>query len=238
MEERVKMKQAINTQVVITGAGRGIGFDLCDVFSGLGHQVIAISRSEFPVSRSPLITSIKADISNPKPIVQEIEKRFLATDIDLRILVHNAGVLINKPFTDFSADEIATMYNVNYLSPLLLTQSLVPWLNAVPAAHVVYLGSMGGFQGSEKYPGLTIYGSMKAAGSNLMEGLAAEYRDTTLRFNSLSLGAVDTVMLRTAFDKEVTAVSIREMTNYISRFCLEAFRVVNGQNMPVTMRNP
>lgn len=238
MQENVNLKQSIKAQVIITGAGRGIGLDLCEVFSELGHQVIAISRSELPISSNPLITSIKADISNPKPIVREIEKNYLATDIDLRILVHNAGVLINKSFTDFSVDEITTMYSVNYLSPLLLTQSLVPWLSAVPAAHVVYIGSMGGFQGSEKYPGLTIYGSMKAAGANLMEGLAAEYRDTTLRFNALSLGAVNTVMLRTAFEKEVPSVDIREMTKYISRFSLEAFRVVNGQNMPLALSNP
>jgi NAD(P)-dependent dehydrogenase (short-subunit alcohol dehydrogenase family) len=238
MEENVNMKQAISTQVVITGAGRGIGFDLCSVFSELGHQVVAISRSEFPQSKSHLIHPIKGDISHSKAVVQEIESKFPAINIDLRILIHNAGLLINKPFNDLSEVEIAAMNSVNYLSPLMLTQSLMPWLNAVPNAHVVYLSSMGGFQGSVKYPGLAVYGSTKAAGASLMEGLAAENSSNNLIFNSLSLGAVDTDMLKEAFNVEVPSVSIREMTNYVAKFALEAFRVINGQNIPVTLGNP
>jgi 3-oxoacyl-[acyl-carrier protein] reductase len=238
MEEHVEMKPAINAQVIVTGAGRGIGFDLCKVFSGLGHQVIAISRSEFPQSSSHLIHPIKADIAHSKSIVQEIESKFLAPNVDLRILIHNAGILINKPFIDLTEVEIAAMNSVNYLSPLMLTQSLLPWLSEVPDAHVVYLSSMGGFQGSVKYPGLSVYGSTKAAGASLMEGLAAENQHNNLRFNSLSLGAVDTDMLKEAFQYEVPSVSIREMTNHVVKFALEGFRVINGQNIPVTLSNP
>lgn len=238
MQENFNLKRAIKAQVIITGAGGGIGFDLCEVFSGLGHEVIAISRSEFPLSSNGLIHAIKADIANHKSIVHEIESKFLPAEIDLRILVHNAGVLINKPFEELNDDEISTMCNVNFLTPLRLTQSLISWLSAVPSAHVVYLSSMGGFQGSVKYPGLAVYGSTKAAGASLMEGLAAEYGHKSIKFNSLSLGAVDTSMLRAAFSIEVASVSIREMTNYVARFALEAFSVINGQNTPVTLGNP
>jgi short-subunit dehydrogenase len=225
-------------QVLVTGAGKGIGFDLCEVFSALGCHVGAISRQANVHFQGKNIHNIQADIADPYHVVKQIDKAFSQDDIHLRILIHNAGILINKPFEDLSIEEMTTMNHVNFLYPMHLTQVLLPWLRQSMQAHTLYIGSMGGFQGSLKYPGLTVYGSTKAGGAGFMESLASEYRDNNLYFNALSLGAVQTEMLTEAFPTLEESIDVRTMSKWIAQFALEGFKVVNGQNLPISLRNP
>lgn len=227
-----------NTQVMVTGAGRGIGFDLCEELAALGCQVGAISRQGNLEFKSKNVQHIQSDIAFPNVVASQIQSRFTEKDIHLRVLIHNAGVLINKPFEELSLMEISTMNEVNYLYPMHLTQILLPWLRQSKQAHVIYLGSMGGFQGSLKYPGLTVYGSTKASGAGLMEGLASEYKGTDLYFNALSLGAVQTDMLKEAFPSLKDSLDTRTICNWIAKFALEGFKVMNGQNLPISLGNP
>jgi 3-oxoacyl-[acyl-carrier protein] reductase len=225
-------------QVLVTGAGKGIGFDLCEVFSALGCHVGAISRQSDLHFEGKNIHHIQADIADPNEVVKQIDNAFSRDDIQLRILIHNAGVLINKPFENLSFEEMTTMNSVNYLYPMYLTQCLLPWLRQSKQAHTLYIGSMGGFQGSLKYPGLTVYGSTKAGGAGFMESLASEYRGSDLYFNALSLGAVQTDMLKEAFPTLEESIDVRTMSKWIAQFALEGFRVVNGQNLPISLSNP
>lgn len=225
-------------QIIVTGAGKGIGYDLCEVFSSLDCSVAAVSRQESLTFQSSNVEHIQGDIANSTDVTSKIESHFNSKGAPLRVLIHNAGLLVNKPFEELLQDEITQMQSVNYLFPLMLTQKLIPWLRGAQYAHVIYIGSMGGFQGSEKYPGLTVYGSSKAAGAGLMEGLASEYKGSRLSFNALSLGAVDTDMIREAFSTEVSTMNVRAVSSWIARFALEGFRVANGQNLPITLGNP
>lgn len=225
-------------QVIITGAGKGIGFDLCEVFSALGCHVGAISRQANLHFHGKNIHHIQADIADPYHVAKQIDNAFSQSDIHLRILIHNAGVLINKPFEDLSQAEMSTMNSVNYLYPMYLTQCLLPWLRQSKQAHTLYIGSMGGFQGSLKYPGLAVYGSTKAGGASFMESLASEYRGSCLYFNALSLGAVQTDMLKEAFPTLEESIDVRTTSKWIAQFALEGFKVINGHNLPVSLNNP
>jgi 3-oxoacyl-[acyl-carrier protein] reductase len=225
-------------QVVVTGAGKGIGFELCEVFSTLGCEVLAISRQHNPAFQGQNIYHIQADIANAESTANQINKLFPSGHSTLRVLVHNAGVLINKPFETLSFEEMTTMNGVNYLFPMYLTQKLMPWLRQSSQAHTLYIGSMGGFQGSVKYPGLTVYGSTKAAGAGFIEGLASEYAGSRLYFNALSLGAVQTDMLKEAFPSLQDSLDVETICNWIAKFALEGFKVMNGQNLPISLGNP
>jgi 3-oxoacyl-[acyl-carrier protein] reductase len=238
MSSKASIEMQERPQIIVTGAGRGIGYDLCEVFSSLDCSVGAVSRQEYLSFQSSNIVHIQGDIANSTDVTSKIESHFHSDSAPLRILIHNAGLLVNKPFEDLHQDEIIQIQSVNYLFPLMLTQKLLPWLREAKHGHVIYIGSMGGFQGSEKYPGLSVYGSSKAAGAGLMEGLASEYRGTSLSFNALSLGAVDTDMIREAFTTEVATMKVRAVSSWIARFALEGFRVANGQNLPITLGNP
>ncbi len=86
--------------------------------------------------------------------------------------------------------------------------------------HVVNISSMGGVQGSVKFPGLSAYSSSKGAIITLTELLAEEYKETGPSFNVLALGSVQTEMLEEAFPGFKAPLSATEMAQYIMDFSL------------------
>ena len=97
---------------------------------------------------------------------------------------------------------------------------------------------MGGFQGSVKFPGLSIYSSSKSALGNLTECLAEEYKDKNIYFNCLALGSVQTEMLNSAFPGFEAQVSAKEMASYIYNFAIQRPLYINGKVIPVSNSTP
>ncbi|MDT8347626.1 MAG: SDR family oxidoreductase, partial [Flavobacteriaceae bacterium] len=104
--------------------------------------------------------------------------------------------------------------------------------------HVVAISSMGGVQGSVKFPGLSAYSSSKAAIISLMELLAEEYKENGPRFNSLALGAVQTEMLGEAFPDYQAPLDARQMAEFIADFAVNGQRFFNGKTLPVSSTTP
>jgi NAD(P)-dependent dehydrogenase (short-subunit alcohol dehydrogenase family) len=99
--------------------------------------------------------------------------------------------------------------------------------------HVVNISSMGGFQGSDKFPGLSVYSSSKAALSSLTECLAEEYKESNVSFNCLALGSANTEMLRQAFPTYTSSMSPERMAEFIVEFTLNGHKYFNGKVLPV-----
>ena len=78
----------------------------------------------------------------------------------IEVLINNAGLLINKPFLELTREDLNQSYSVNVLSVIETVQALLP---KMPSGHIVNISSMGGFQGSVKFPGLSAYSTSKAA---------------------------------------------------------------------------
>ncbi|MGO2293820.1 MAG: SDR family NAD(P)-dependent oxidoreductase, partial [Psychroflexus halocasei] len=100
------------------------------------------------------------------------------------------------------------------------------------------ISSMGGVQGSVKFPGLAAYSSSKAAVITLTELLAEEYKETGISFNVLALGAVQTEMLAAAFPGLEAPVSAHDMADYIFDFALKGHRFYNGKLLQVANSTP
>ncbi|MCK7533451.1 MAG: SDR family oxidoreductase [Marinilabiliales bacterium] len=96
-------------------------------------------------------------------------------------------------------------------------------------AHIVNISSMGGYQGSSKYKGLSYYSASKAAISCLSECLAGEFSGTGITVNCLALGAVQTEMFEEAFPGSQAPVSTMEMAQFIVNFALNGNRFFNGK---------
>ena len=135
-------------------------------------------------------------------------------------------------------EEITAMIAVNYLSPVLLIQKLIERMGGKQPTHVVNIGSMGGFQGSSKFPGLSVYSSSKAALASLTECLAEEYKGRNIFFNCLALGAVQTEMLEQAFPGYKALVEPDEMAKYIVDFAINGYRFFNGKIIPLSVSTP
>jgi NAD(P)-dependent dehydrogenase (short-subunit alcohol dehydrogenase family) len=224
--------------VIITGAGKGIGFSLCKKFSNEGWHTIGLSRNVDSLLGLEGVKCISADLSDEKGISKVINELYAEPASDFLAVIHCAGILINRRFEEITNAEIDEIFNINYLAPLKLTRGFMPIMRSSSKVHNLFIGSMGGFQGSSKYPGLSVYSSIKSAVSTLGECLAEEYKHTHIRFNTLALGAVDTEMLQEAFPGFVSGVSPEAISNWIYTFCLESYDLINGKVIPVAGSNP
>lgn len=223
--------------VVITGTSRGIGFELAQIFAKKGHQVLAISRNTKPLEavNHPNIKVISVDIANNSDLDKVTE--FIKNNWNkVDLLINNAGKLINKPFTDLTTDDFLEVYKVNVFGVAALTKNLIPFLQK--GSHVVTISSMGGIQGSMKFPGLAAYSSAKGAVITLSELLAEEYKEQQIAFNVLALGAVQTEMLAEAFPEYQAPLSAEEMANYIFDFSLAGNKFYNGKVLEVSSSTP
>ena len=223
--------------VIITGTSRGIGFELAQLFAKNNFNVLAISRNTKTLNALSLenITTISVDLSNEtdlKKITTFIQQVWQSVDI----ASNNAGKLINKPFKNLTSDDFLEVYKVNVFAVAALTRQLIPFLKK--GSHVVNISSIGGVQGSVKFPGLAAYSSSKGALLTLTEVLAEEYKEHQISFNALALGAVQTEMLAEAFPDYKAPVTAKEMANYIFNFALTGNQFYNGKILQVSSTTP
>ena len=223
---------------VILGASRGIGVEVAIQASNAGHKVIALARSKdkldklqlaFPSIQTAVIDLESKDVKNDiKAALTEVDK--------IDYLINNAGVLVNKPFKELTREDFETSYQVNLIGIMLATQVVLEKMEK--GAHVVNISSMGGFQGTMKFPGLAAYSSSKAALASITELLAEEYKEEGISFNCLALGAVQTEMLEEAFPGYVAPLKPNEMAKYILDFTMNGAQFFNGKILPVSSTTP
>lgn len=223
--------------IIITGTSRGIGFELVRQLATQNHEVLALSRKEGPVSALGLdkVKTLSLDLGDSESCTRAA-KWVAAQWGTADILIHNAGMLVNKPFAETTPADFEEVYKVNVLGLAELTRQVLPCFN--PAGHVVVVTSMGGIQGSAKFPGLAAYSSSKGAVITLTELLAEEYKETGPSFNALALGAVQTEMLESAFPGYQAPISASEMASYIADFALNGHKFYNGKVLQVSSSTP
>ena len=221
--------------LVITGVSRGIGNALVQLASAYGHHVYALSRNISSIKKTAQVDPIEIDISDENTLsvfLHQLQKE----EVKIDVLINNAGVLINKPFAETTAEDFELLYRVNVFGLASLTRMLIPQID--PKGHVVNISSIGGIDGSSKFPGLAAYSSSKGAVNILTELLAEEYKVTGPAFNSLALGAVQTEMLANAFPGFKAPVTAKEIADYILKFALEGQKFFNGKIIPVSSSTP
>ncbi len=220
--------------IIITGVSRGIGLELVKILSKK-HQILAISRNVKPVERIENVKALALDLTQSnylKKAVSYVENNWQGVDI----IIHNAGKLINKPFKETTSKDFFDVYQVNVFAVAELTRVMLPHLNK--GSHVLTISSMGGIQGSSKFPGLSAYSSSKGAVITLTELLAEEYKEEGIAFNALALGAVQTEMLQEAFPGYKAPTTADSMAAYIADFALFGNKYFNGKILPVANSTP
>ena len=230
--------------ILVTGASKGIGFEMVKRFSKNPNTlVIAVSRNTDSLTKlvkqknTTSILPLKADITKESD-QKKISHTIKSLDLGLDILINNAGQIVNKPFEKISTKELQSVYNTNVFAPFTLIQTLLPLLNKKNKSHIVNISSMGGFQGSAKFAGLSAYSSSKSALSGLTECLAEELKDRNIAVNCLALGAVQTEMLGKAFPGYKAPLSAAKMAEFICEFALTGQLFFNGKIIPVSSTTP
>lgn len=222
--------------IIITGTSRGIGYELALLFANAGHQVLAISRkTPQALIENPNITCLSVDLSKEDDLAK-IENFLSSAWKQVDAIVHNAGALLLKPFSETSTQDFEKIYKVNVFGVASLTRISLLYLK--PGSHVVTISSMGGIQGSMKFAGLSAYSSSKGAVITLSELLSEEYKERGISFNVLALGSVQTEMLAEAFPGYQAPLSAKEMADYIYDFTLKGNKFYNGKVLQVSSSTP
>ena len=186
-----------NKQIIITGAGGGLGRELVLGLLSKGARIIAIDINQPALNETikqagdnnPNVVGYLLNITDKKAVEElaiEIINKYGVIDG----LINNAGII--QPFVklnDLSYDVIERVFNVNFLGTLYLTKALLPHFLSRPEAHIVNIASMGGFL---PVPGQTIYCASKAAVKLMTEGLSAELSETNVRVSIVFPGAMNT----------------------------------------------
>ena len=220
-------------RVIVTGASRGIGRALVDRFLDLGHEVWALSRNTDELNNIKGIHTVSIDLSEEQQIVDWVQ----SCGVDyFDAVINNAGMLINKPFAETTYADFEAVYRVNVFGAAQLIRHLLPLLTT--DSHILNISSMGGVNGTAKFPGLAAYSSSKGALGILTELLAEEFKDNGPRCNALALGAVQTEMLAEAFPDYKAPVSALQMAIYIADFSLNGHHLYNGKVLPISQSTP
>ena len=221
--------------IVVTGASKGIGFEIVSFLVAQGHIVYALSRDIKALVASEKLHPISIDLTDEESIIKFAEQ-LNSDQISIDALINNAGSLINQSFSTTTKNDFEAIYRVNVFGLASITRLLLPLISS--KGHVVNISSMGGIGGSSKFSGLSAYSSSKGAVNILTELLAEEYKETGPFFNGLALGAVQTEMLAKAFPGFRAPLSAGEIAPYIAQFALTGHQFYNGKILHVSSSTP
>ena len=232
--------------ILLTGASSGVGFEaVLELILKSENKVIALARSADKLSRlleiakglNPECTLFPVQFDLVNGDIEQGLKPFIAEKFGhLDVLINNAGSLDVKPFAESSEVDFVEMLQSNFLNHVRLIQGLLPLMQS--PSHIVNIGSMGGFQGSAKFAGLSAYSASKAALHNFTECLAEELKERKISVNCLALGSAQTEMLEKAFPGYESPVMAFEMGKYIADFALTGHKFFNGKILPVAVTTP
>jgi NAD(P)-dependent dehydrogenase (short-subunit alcohol dehydrogenase family) len=232
--------------IIVTGASRGIGFETVKTLAGdKKNQVFAIARGKDKLEHLKEICKQEYGFNNvhafafdlysgdfEKALVPAILEKMKKVDV----LINNAGLLISKPFEQLNEDDFDRIYGINVKSVFKIVKYLLPYFSI--DSHIVNISSMGGYQGSAKFPGLSLYSSSKGALAVLSECMAEEFKERQIKVNSLALGSAQTEMLQEAFPGYKAPLTAHQMAKFVSDFAIHGHQYFNGKILPVSVSVP
>jgi NAD(P)-dependent dehydrogenase (short-subunit alcohol dehydrogenase family) len=177
--------------IVVTGASQGIGAETVDAFRKLGHHVVATSRSIKP-SDDPDLVTVAGDIADPataRRVIETAIARFGRVDT----LVNNAGIFLAKPFTQYTAEDYATVTGINLAGFFHITQLAIAEMEKRERGHVVNITTTLVDHAVEGVP--SVLASLTKGGlAAATRSLAIEYAKRGIRVNAVSPGIIKSPM--------------------------------------------
>ena len=191
--------------VVITGGNRGIGLALAKQYKALGANVYATCRNSCDELNSSGVNIVSGvDVSDTNSLAEKLAP---LREINIDILINNAGVLGRESIDDWDPNTIDYQFRVNALGPLLVTQTLLPAMaeNSKVALITSRMGSMAD-NGSGGYYG---YRMSKAALNAAGVSMANDLKPKGIAVGIFHPGFVQTEMVNGAGDIDADTCASR-----------------------------
>ncbi len=229
--------------IIVNGGSKGIGREVAlQLAMDKDNQILVTGRNEARLKElqkgclNENVSYLRFDISELNSMIEAVRDQIYNRFSRVDVLINVAGSLIVGDFMKLTDHDSRKMMETNFFGPLAFIRLLVPLMPA--GSHIVNISSMGGFQGSSKYRGLSVYSASKAALSCLSECLAGELSDSGISVNCLALGSVQTEMFENAFPGFRAPLGPKEMAEFITYFAVNGNKFFNGKVLPVAINNP
>jgi 3-oxoacyl-[acyl-carrier protein] reductase len=233
-----------NKVVFITGSNRGIGKSILTSFAQQGATIIAHSREKDDSSDQQIqdlrllygvqIHPIYFDLKNI-PCVSEM-KNHLTGFKWIDVLVNNAGIFHGGLLQMTTDEEIEQIFNINIISMIRLTKSLIPFLRRSSSSSVINISSISSF---DLQVGDSLYGVSKAAVNALTKTIYKELAPLNIRVNAVAPGLVDTDMAKSiepkAYQKALDRtllhqpISPDDIAKVVLFLASEDSKIINGE---------
>ncbi|MEE3131757.1 MAG: SDR family oxidoreductase [Pseudomonadota bacterium] len=216
--------------VVITGGNRGIGLALTKHYKARGAKVYATCRNSCDELNSAGVTIIKGvDVSQPEMLAEKLAPLM---DVNIDLLINNAGVLGRESIDDWDPNTIDYQFRVNALGPLLVTQTLLPAManDGKIAMITSRMGSMAD-NGSGGYYG---YRMSKAALNAAGVSMANDLKPKGIAVGIFHPGFVQTEMVNGAgdIDADTCAERLSQRIDELNVSNAGRFIHSNGDELP------
>lgn len=197
--------------VIVTGASRGIGQSMAELFANKGYNVlINYNHSEknalfiYNKLRNDglSVKTYKADVSKKNEV--ELMMKFCVEEFGgLDVLINNAGISQEKPFMDITSEDLDEMLNVNFKSVFHCSQSALKYMIPNKKGKIINISSIWGIVGASCE---VHYSATKAAIIGLTKALAKELGPSNIQVNCIAPGVIQTEMLSSYNEDELSAL--------------------------------
>lgn len=207
-----------NKTSVVTGCSRGIGKKILEEFSKNGSDIFACVRTldenfkklaiELETKYNNKIFPIEIDLTNEES-VKDAGKKILSNNINIDVLVNNAGAIDTSIFQMTSIKKYKELFNINFYSQILFTQLILKSMIKNKKGSIIFISSSSALDGNE---GRSAYVSTKAAINGQSKVLSREVGKFNIRVNSIAPGLTNTDMMKENTPKEL----IKELASKMS----------------------
>ena len=179
--------------VLISGASRGIGKDISNLFQNLGAKVIKLDSSQYDLRQESELLKLK---------------KFLAKYNKIDILVNNAGINYSELNLEFSLQKFNNLMNVNLKAPLFITSEVSKKMKKNKFGRIINISSIAATRVRE---GRTAYSASKFALEGFTKTLSIELAKYNILVNAVAPGFIDTDMTR----KMLTKKEIKNLSDQV-----------------------
>ncbi|XP_062095522.1 tropinone reductase homolog At5g06060-like isoform X3 [Humulus lupulus] len=237
----------IGKTALVTGGSRGIGHAIVEELARFGATVHTCCRKKNELEQCLEEWKKKGyDVSGSvcdvlfrdqrEKLMETVSSHFQGK---LHILVNNAGTIISKNPTEFTAEDTSIQMGTNFESAFHFSQLSYPLFKASGNGSIIFISSIAG---ATAFPGCTLYAATKGAMNQITKNLACEWAKDNIRANTVAPGFIRTSLLESLLKKGNGYVGQlidrtpmgrvgepKDISSVVAFLCLPAASYVTGQ---------